>query len=159
MERSKVVPAVQLSVRAGLAALLSVGVAQYFGLNLVQPLITACLVIDLSPEDTRRFAVKRFAGTVLGVLIGASLGALLPSNAFSVGFGVLVAMLASHLLRLDGAVRLAGFVCGICLLQHSGTPWSYGYARLLETTLGIVMAVLTSYVPKLMRAEPSTLGN
>ena len=40
MQRSRVVLAVQLAVRAGLAALLSVGVAQYFGLNLIQPLIT-----------------------------------------------------------------------------------------------------------------------
>ena len=47
MQRSRVVLAVQLAVRAGLAALLSVGVAQYFGLNLIQPLITSCLVIDL----------------------------------------------------------------------------------------------------------------
>ena len=153
MDRSKLVPAVQLSVRAGLAALLSVGVAQHFGLNLVQPLITACLVIELSPEETRRFAVKRFAGTVVGGILGASLGMFLPSNALSVGLGVLLAMLASHFLRLDGAVRLTGFVCGICLLQTTGAPWSYTSARLIETTIGIVMAVLTSYLPKLIPAE------
>lgn len=154
MERSKVVPAIQLAVRAGLAAALSVGVARYFGLNLVQPLITGCLVIDLSPEDTRRLAAKRFAATVLGAVIGASLGMLLPSGPIAVGLGVVAAMIASHLVGLDGAARLAGFVCGICLLQPGDAPWSYAYARLLETALGIAMAVLTSYVPKLMRAEP-----
>jgi len=154
MQRSRVVLAVQLAVRAGLAALLSVGVAQYFGLNLIQPLITSCLVIDLSPEDTRRLALKRLAATVLGGVLGASLGILLPSNPMSVGLGVLVAMLASHLVRLDGAARLAGFVCGICVLQRGDAPWSYASARLLETAIGIAMAVLTSYIPKLIRVEP-----
>jgi len=155
MPGSKIVPAVQLAIRAGLAALLSVGVAQYFGLNVLQPLITCCLVIDLSPEDTRRLALKRLAATLLGGVLGASLGMVLPPNPMSVGLGVLAAMLASHLVRLDGAARLAGFVCGICVLRQ-GDPWSYAYARLLETALGIGMAVLTSYVPKLVRVEPKS---
>jgi uncharacterized membrane protein YgaE (UPF0421/DUF939 family) len=74
-------------------------------------------------------------------------------NPFSVGLGILVSMLLSNVLRLRDAARLAGFVSGIVLLNHSEAPWHYMYGRLLETTLGIGMAVLVSYVPKLLPAE------
>jgi len=153
MQRTRVVLAVQLAIRAGVAALLSVGVAHYFGLKLIQPLITSCLVIDLSPEETRRLAFKRLVATVLGGVIGASLDMLLPSNPIAVGLGVLAAMLASELLRLEGTARLAGFVCGICVLQQGDPPWSYASARLIETAIGIAMAVLASHVPRLIRVE------
>jgi uncharacterized membrane protein YgaE (UPF0421/DUF939 family) len=148
---SQLLPAVQLSSRAAVAALLSVAIAQNFGLMPLQALITSVLVIDSSPEETRRLALQRFAGTVLGGLLGVTLGVALGQSALSVGFGVLAAMLSSHLLRLDGAARLSGYVCGLVLLHQAGAPWSYAFNRLLETTLGIVMAVLTSFVPKLIQ--------
>src|SRR4030095_1487461 len=96
---------------------------------------------------------QRFAGTVLGGLLGATLSMVLEENALSVGFGVLTAMLSSHLLRLDGAARIAGFVCGLILLDKADPPWSCAIRRLIETTLGITMAVLTSFIPKLIPDE------
>jgi len=152
-QRSHFLSAVQLSSRAAVAALLSVAVAQYFGLMPLQALITSVLVIDRSPEETRRLALQRFAGTVLGGLLGATLSMVLGENGLSVGLGVLTAMLSSHLLRLDGAARLAGFVCGLVLLDKADAPWSFAIRRLIETTLGITMAVLTSFIPKLIPDE------
>lgn len=153
MQQWKLVPSIQLSVRAAVAALLAVAVARYFGLQPLQALVTSVLVIDLSPEETRRLALPRFVGTLLGGALGALLSMALPSNPVSIGLGVLAAMLSSHLLRLDRASRLSGYVCGIILLREDGALWAYAFDRLLETTVGIVMAVLTSFVPKLMRAE------
>ena len=150
MSRSTLFPAIQLSVRAALAALLSVVITRYVGLDARQALITAILVIDLSPAETRRLALPRLGGTVLGGLIGASFGTLLPASAMTLGLGVLTAMFTSHLVRLQRAARLAGFICGIILLHQTQTPWTYASHRFLETTLGIVMAVLTSFLPKLI---------
>ena len=154
MQRPALGPALQISARAALAAILSILIAGYFGLDPRQALITSILVIDLSPRETRRQALPRFGGTLLGGLLGVVLSTLLPSNALTIGLGVLTAMFASQMVRLGKAARLAGFICGIILLHETAAPWTYAYHRLLETTLGIVMATLTSFLPKLI-ATPS----
>jgi len=144
----------QLAVRAAVAAGLSVAVAQYlrFGYPLYA-MIAAVIVTDLSPEETRQLGLARFGCTLVGAGVGALCSQFMSSNPFSVGLGILVSMFLSHVLRLRDAVRLAGCVSGIVLLNHSEAPWHYAYGRLLETTLGIGMAVLVSYVPKLLPAQ------
>jgi hypothetical protein len=55
-------------------------------------------------------------------------------------------------LARDGA-KVAGFICGIIVLDHSPEPWVAAYSRFIETALGVVVAWLISYVPKLIRIE------
>jgi uncharacterized membrane protein YgaE (UPF0421/DUF939 family) len=142
----------QLAVRAAVAAGLSVAIARY--LRFEQPIyamIAAVIVTDLSPEETRRMGLARFGGTVVGAVVGALVSQAMRPNPFSVGLGILVSMLLSNVLRLGDAVRLAGYVSGIVLINYSEAPWHYSYRRLLETALGIGLAVLVSYVPKLIK--------
>jgi uncharacterized membrane protein YgaE (UPF0421/DUF939 family) len=145
---------VQLSFRAAAAAALSVGIAQALRLQFpIYAMISAVIVTDLSAAKTRRLGVPRFAGTVIGAGLGAALSLLLAPGPLGLALSIMAAMLVSHLLRLQEAVRLSGFVCGIVLLEHDSSPWSYALYRLIETVLGIVVAVLVSLVPKLIRTD------
>lgn len=116
-------------------------------------MIAAVIVTDLSPPETRKLAWRRIAGTILGSLLGAVLAAALPHGALTIGLGIFLAMLLSHVVRLPQAARVAGYVCAIVLLEHTAEPWLYALWRFAETVLGIGVALLISLVPKLMRTD------
>ena len=146
--------ALQLSLRAGVAAGASVAIARSLHLGQAVPaLIAAVIVMDGSPTDTRRLAVVRVAGTILGALIGAALGQWVGGSPWVIGLGVLASVFLTNVLRLQPAAQLAGYTCGIVLINSGGGAWNYAGGRLIETLIGITVAVLVSSVPRLLPAR------
>jgi uncharacterized membrane protein YgaE (UPF0421/DUF939 family) len=151
MVRSTYMTGFQLSLRAAVGAGLALSIGQFLRLQFpLYAMISAVVVTDLNPAQTRKLGLPRLAGTILGATVGALISVILGPGAWEVGSGVLVAMLLCHLLRLEGAAKVAGFVCGISLFFYSDGPWSYALHRTIETTIGIAIAVLLSLVPKLL---------
>ena len=90
-------------------------------------------------------------GTVLGATLAALIAPLVrPGAWWGIGAGVMTAMFLSHLLRLDDADKVTGYVAGIVLLSHNDEPWTYAFHRTMETALGIGLAMLVSLVPRLI---------
>jgi uncharacterized membrane protein YgaE (UPF0421/DUF939 family) len=149
------ITALQLSLRAAVAAAAAVALAKLLKLEYpVYALIAAVLVMDLSPLKTRQLAAQRLLGTLLGATVGALLSYVLPEGPLAMGVGILTAMLLGFGIRLEaGAVKLAGYVCGLVVFAYGALPWSYAFHRVAETLLGIGMAVLVSLVPKLLGVQ------
>ena len=146
--------AVQFSVRAAVAAGLAVAIAERLRLPFpIYSMIAAVIVTDLSSAQTRRLGVPRLAGTVIGGIVGAALISTLGPGPLAVVVGIMSAMLISHLLRLREAAKVAGYVSGVVLLEHGADPWLYAWLRLLETLLGIGIAILVAFLPKVLRTE------
>jgi uncharacterized membrane protein YgaE (UPF0421/DUF939 family) len=149
--------ALQVSIRAAVAAGLSVAVAELLRLEFpIYALIAAILVTDLSATRTRQLGVPRLVGTILGAALGAALSSFRTIHAIGLGListGVFAAIFFSHLLGMKDAAKVAGYVCGVVLLTHGDRPWSYAVYRVLETTLGIAAGVSVSLLPKLLKAE------
>ena len=146
--------AVQLSVRAGAGAGLSTALALLFGLQYpIYAFLAAVIVTDLSPSRTRQLGLLRIIATVMGAGLGALLSPVLGAGPWALGLGVLIAMQASHLLKVGDGAKVAGYICGIVILEHGAEAWSYALFRLIETLLGILVATLISFVPKLIRIE------
>lgn len=146
--------ALQLSTRAALGATLAYWIAQSLQLDYaIYALVSAIIVTDLSPAESRRQAWRRLAGTVLGAVVGALLTYVQHSGVLAVALGIFIAVFISHLLHLQGAAKITGYVAAIVVLTHTRDPWVYAFYRALETALGIAVALLVSFVPKLMRPE------
>jgi uncharacterized membrane protein YgaE (UPF0421/DUF939 family) len=61
--------------------------------------------------------------------------------------------------QVPDAAKVAGFICGIIVIGHSPEPWLNAFARFVETTLGVVVALLVSYVPKLIKLDEPDEGS
>lgn len=121
-------------------------------------MISAVIVTDLNPAQTRKSGLPRLAGTVLGASLGALICFVLKPGVWEVGLGIFAAMLLSHLMQLRNASKIAGYVCGIVLLDHTNHPWVYALHRTIETVIGISVAILVSLVPKLISTDHNQPG-
>ena len=154
MTRASAATALQLATRAAAGALISVLLAQWLGLEFpLYAMIAAVIVTDLSPVRTRQLALPRLAGTVLGACVGALAVRWLGTGALAIAVGVLIAMFVAQASGWAEAAKLAGYVCGLVVLEHSAEPWTYALYRFVETVLGIAVAVGISLVPKLIVLE------
>ena len=156
MKLQSLARALQLSLRAAVAAGLSLMLAQMLNLEFpIYAFIAAVIVTDLSPTQTRRLGWRRLVATVVGATCGAALSGALPHGPWAIALGVLFAMLVCSLIRMQEGAKVAGYICGIVMLSFGAEPWFYAFYRLLETTLGIGVAWAISLVPKLVRRRPS----
>lgn len=144
--------ALQLSLRAAIAAALAYWAATLFRSEYaVYALVAAVIVTDLSGDSSRKLAWQRFAGTLVGALVGAALSYVIAIRPLALGVGILVAMLVSYLVRVGAAAKVSGYVAAIVLLAHGDDPWRYAVLRAWDTSLGIAAALVVSYLPKLVR--------
>jgi uncharacterized membrane protein YgaE (UPF0421/DUF939 family) len=119
----------------------------------IYALIAAVIVTDLSPSRTSKAGMQRLAATVVGASCGAAISTVLHPTAWAIGISIFVTMFLCHVLRLPDGAKVAGYICGIVILAHGTRPWSYAFFRLIETSLGIGVAWLLSFVPKLIHID------
>lgn len=151
--------AIQLAGRSAIAAAIAVAIVQWVGTSHpIYAMIAAVIVTDLRPEQSRRFALNRLAGTVIGAGIGALATPWLGPSALAVLVAICAMMLLCHALKLDGAAKVSAYICGIVVLEHSGNAWYYAGERLVETLVGIVVALALSLVPKLIHVDGDGAG-
>ncbi|MCA3455205.1 MAG: FUSC family protein [Rhodobacter sp.] len=143
--------AVILAFRAGVAGTLATWIAMVLSLQYpIYAFIAAVIVTDLSPAQSRRLGLRRILATVIGAVCGAALSQLLGPGPVAVGIAVVSAMLLGTLLGAGDGARVAGYICGIVVLDHTAEPWLYATQRFVETALGVIVAWGISYVPKLI---------
>ena len=94
-------------------------------------------------------------GTALGAAFGAALSQLLGGGPWVIGLAILVVVPACTVLTLDDAAVVAAYVAAIVVLEHAESPWVYAAFRLIETSLGIALAVATSYAFTAIEAATS----
>lgn len=147
--------ALQLSLRAATAAALAFWIATLLGADhAIYALVGAVIVTDLAPATSRRLAIQRLAGTVIGALAGASLLYAMPDGPIAIGVAIFVSMVLAYMCRFETpAARVAGYVAAIVMITHSTDSWHYAFERAWETMVGIGAALLVGLVPLWLRGE------
>ena len=145
----------QIAVRAAAGGGAALALAATLHLDYpIYAMLAAVIVTELSPRQTRALAVRRLVATAIGATCGALLVVALPPGAWSIALGILAAMVICDAIGARDGARVAGYICGIAMLAHGADPWRYALLRFFETVLGIAVAGVVSFVPKLLGAEP-----
>lgn len=154
MKHRTEVVGVLLALRVALAAAIAFALAELLQLNHpIYAFIAAVIVTDRSPQLSRKLGLTRIASTIVGAATGAALSQIMGPGVLSLGISVLVAMLACQALRMSDGAKVAGYICGLILIDHRGEPWTYALDRFIETLLGVIVAWGVSAVPHLIRID------
>lgn len=141
--RRRIYEALLLALRAALASCAAVAIAQ--SLNLTYPLyavVAAVIVTDVSSEKTQQSGIQRLLGTALGAGIGPLLALGFGHSLVVVGVAIAALIFFCYVVGYTEAAKLAGYVAGLIVLDHSDAPWAYARDRFVETSLGIVLAIV-----------------
>lgn len=152
LDRRTIISALQLALRAGVAAGIAFEIAGLLKLNFpIFAAVAAIIVTDLAPSQSRALGLHRTIATVLGALCGGLLGTFLPPQAWAIGTAIAIAMLFTVVVQGKDGMRVAGFTCAIVIMNVGGNHWYFAFDRLMETLLGVIVAWAISHVPKFIR--------
>ncbi|RYG54314.1 hypothetical protein EON80_31845 [bacterium] len=143
--RRRAAEASLLGIRAALASCAAVAIAQ--SLHLTYPLyavVAAVIVTDVSSEKTQQSGVQRLLGTAVGSVSGPLLVLWLGDSLVVMGVAIARLIFLCYVVGYTEASKLAGYVAGLVVLDHSDAPWDYARDRFVETSLGIVLAIVVS---------------
>jgi uncharacterized membrane protein YgaE (UPF0421/DUF939 family) len=151
----------QLAIRVAVAATLAILISARLGLGFpIFAAIAAVITTDLSPATSRALGLSRIAATLVGAACGGLMGAMLPADPWWSGAGILIAMIACQVAGLSEAAKVAACTCGIVMAMHAGEPTLFAFQRVVETSIGVMVAWAVSFVPKLMKLdETESTGN
>ena len=142
-------PVLENSVRAAVAAVASVLVAQLFRLpeSYWAP-ITTLVITQSSLGAALSVSSQRLIGTALGAVVGAIAASYFGRNTFVFGAGVFILGLLSAAVGSDrSAYRFGGVTLAIVLLvPRAGPAWETAFHRCAEVFIGIGVALLLAVV-------------
>jgi len=137
------------SARTGLAAMLSVLLANLLGLSHAYwAAISAIVVLGSDSAVTVASCRDRVIGTAIGACMGWATFYLWHGHYVLYGVSVALCILLCSGLQFDKAGRLAAATLSlIVLVQSDSSPGHVALARFLETVIGVVMALLMTLLP------------
>jgi uncharacterized membrane protein YccC len=133
----------------------------YVTVNLVPSLretywapIAALVVLYPDREATKKAAIERFVGTVIGSLIGWGSAEWWHQNVLFYGFAVLVAVGLCYLLRLENASRLCAVaVTVITIIPRHEPAHLVALYRFGEVSYGVVCALAYTILADFVRSH------
>lgn len=135
------------NIKTALSVFLCVVIFQV--LNIGSPFyaaIAAIISMQSSVADTFKTGKNRMLGTLLGAFIGLIFALLGPSNPILIGLGIIIIISVSNWLNWNKSITIAGIVFIAIMVNLNGkSPWGYSFNRIIDTLIGITIAVIINY--------------
>lgn len=134
--------------KTAVAVFLSVLISKIFKLEYpFFTVIAAIFSMENSIANSFKAGVLRMFGTMVGAFVGVIFISIQPGNAVLMGIGTLALIFICNTFKWDRAVPIAGVVfASIMLSLNNKNPLQYSASRVLDTLIGIVLAVIVNYL-------------
>lgn len=110
--------------------------------------VAIAAIISMQSSVVESFTVgrNRILGTIVGAFIGFLCALLQPGNAFLCAIGLIIVVYICDLFNWNKSVTIAGVVFMAIMLNLNGrSPVFYSINRIIDTLLGIVVAIFVNY--------------
>ena len=108
--------------------------------------IAAVIAMQGSVSSSFKAGKNRMLGTFIGASVGLLLALIRPGNVILCGIGIIIVIYLCNLLKWNNSVSIACVVfLAIMVNLKGGSPLFYSFNRLVDTFVGIGVAVLVNY--------------
>lgn len=135
------------TLKTGIAVTLSLVVANLLKIDSPDyAVIAAIIVMQPSVSDSWQKGVDRLLGTVMGAIAGAIFVSISPGNPLLAGIGTIILILIMNKLKWGEAIVIGTVVFIGIFISAEGGYISYAFHRTLDTSVGIIVAVIINYI-------------
>lgn len=136
------------TIKTSIAVTISTSLAYFFGLN--SPFfvgIAAIIAMQGNLVDSYRMGRDRILGTILGAAVGLLGSFISIGNPLIIGLGTIIVIYLCNRLGWSKSITIATVVfISIIMNVERGQELSYSLNRVLDTLIGIIVAVIVNFV-------------
>lgn len=113
--------------------------------------LASIVVLQSNLGATNKAILNRFLGVLIGSGFGALFVASFGANPLVLGLAIFCTMVVCSLLNLKDSYRIASLSVAFIIIPWNLStsylsPWSLAFFRFLDTTLGLLVAMIVAYV-------------
>ena len=134
------------TIKTGIAVMLCILLGRF----LVQKIFYCAIACVISVQDTVKGSMKaglnRVKGTIVGGIIGFLFALIQPGEPILCGIGIMLTIYACNLLKVNSVVVSCVTFLAIHLGVGTYNPAYYSIHRVIDTSVGVVIGVVTNYL-------------
>ena len=108
--------------------------------------LAGIITVQISTMDSVNMGKNRILGTGIGAVVGLCFAIIQPENPFLAGIGIIIVIQICDYFHMNTAIQIATVVFLAIMLNMDGSdPFVYSISRLVDTSVGVIIALLINY--------------
>lgn len=108
--------------------------------------LAGIITVQVSTIDSFNMGRNRIQGTIVGATVGLLFALIGPENPILAGIGIIVVIQICDRFHMNSAIQIATVVFMAIMVNMGGNdPVVYSLSRLVDTSVGVIVALLVNY--------------